>query len=286
MLLMRALAPPAVGPGVMCQLQTASATIPLEVNCIVFSACFDPPKEGEGGTTKMAITQPSGAIRRLESGQVTDAVLSPDSKTIYVTAGKNVLAYSLTTGAQTGRWTIGSNLGALDVTADGTALVVVERTSGAVTGAGTSAYTVDQSVYKLDLASGIATTFTRATPGGSAYRDVVALADGTVLLSEGYYTYSATLTALDPRNGTFANGPAITRQHDIRLRLLFAVQRHHRCGRVREQRQLSGDGAGDLRGRIEGRHEQPATAVRRQSPPDREPAIALSRSLGRERRRL
>ncbi len=158
----------------------------------------------------MATTQPSGAIRRLESGQVTDAVLSPDSKTVYVTAGKDVLAYSLTTGAQTGRWTIGSNLGALDVTADGTALVVVERTSGAVSGAGTSAYTVDQSVYKLDLASGTATTFTRATPGGSAYRDVVALADGTVLLSEGYYTYSRTLTALDPRAGTFANGPAIS----------------------------------------------------------------------------
>lgn len=157
----------------------------------------------------MTIEQPSGAIRRIDAGQVTDAVLSADSKTIYVTAGGSVVAYSLVTGAQTGSWAIGTNLGAIDIAPDGTTLMVIERQAGATSGVGTSTYTVQQSVYRLDLASGTATTFTRATPGGSVYQDVVALAGGKALMSEGYYTYSSTLTALDTGTGTFSIGPVV-----------------------------------------------------------------------------
>lgn len=163
--------------------------------------------------------QPDGAITSLPTGTITDQVFSPDGHTLYTARNGTITAYDITTGSVTGSWTIGTNLGGIDISADGHSLVAVELTAGA-TGGTWPNITTHYSLYQLDLVSGVAKTFdlpvTAAYPEG--YGDVSFLPDGKVLLAGGGQWQP--LTTLDLSTGATTTtsqtfeGPTLTSSAD------------------------------------------------------------------------
>lgn len=92
--------------------------------------------DGHGGTgtgtasigyqAQAASAEPSGAVSSITTGAIVDAVIAPDSKSLFVdTSGGTITRYDLATGAQTGSWQSTSPIGAIDVTSDGRYLVAI-----------------------------------------------------------------------------------------------------------------------------------------------------------------
>ena len=130
--------------------------------------------------------QPSGAITGLPTGAITDQVFSPDGHTLYTARNGIITAYDISTGNVVGSWAIGTQLGGIDISADGHSIVAVEMTPGGTSGTWPN-ITAHYFVYQLDLASGSTKTFdlpvTGAYPEG--YGDINFLSDGTVLIAGG-----------------------------------------------------------------------------------------------------
>ncbi len=152
----------------------------------------------------MAVQQPSGAIRSIGTGTVNDQVFSPDGTLLYTARNGTITAYNVATGAAVNSWTLGKTLGGIDVSPDGGHLVATEQESGPLTGSGFSTAT-DFYVYRLDLTSGVTSTYTSHLSGYVAsYADVSFLPDGTALLTQNYPGSGwVPLTTLDFGSGTF-----------------------------------------------------------------------------------
>jgi Ca2+-binding RTX toxin-like protein len=147
-------------------------------------------------------TQPAGAVRNFATGSLKDVVLSADGKAAYVsTADGAVTAYDLASGASTGVWKLGVNLGGMDVSLDGRYLLAAERdTSGQASGGAKGMLTL----HRLDLLTGAIKDFTAPSPGGASAFDVGFTSDGKALIGEGYSVngtgYS---TVIDLSNETY-----------------------------------------------------------------------------------
>ena len=149
----------------------------------------------------MAVQETVGSVRSLPTGTVTEQAFSPDGKTLYTVRNGTVTAYDVASGEAAGSWTLGTKLGGIDVSPDGTSLIALERTPGPVTGNWPN-YTVHHSLYQLDLATGQTKTHdiieVDSYPEGFA--DVAFLKDGTVLV--GGAGQWQPLTLLDLATGT------------------------------------------------------------------------------------
>jgi Ca2+-binding RTX toxin-like protein len=142
----------------------------------------------------MPTTQPEGAIRTLAAGTYADAIFSTDGSKLYAVSGNSVSVINVATGATIGTYTIGTQLGALDISPDGRYLAIVEEQPGGGTGI----------LYRVDLTNGSVSTY--GLPGTSALHDVGFLADGSIVVSQ---ETSAPLRVVDLDTGGYweASGP-------------------------------------------------------------------------------
>lgn len=119
----------------------------------------------------MAIDQPAGAISSLFTGEVADAIVSADGSSVFVSSGSNVIEFDIVTGEKQAQFNIGHTAGALDVSADGHYVVVVEG---------------DAAFGRIDLQAGTNQTFTLGgtRPAGSNLHDIAYVKDGSILLAD------------------------------------------------------------------------------------------------------
>jgi Ca2+-binding RTX toxin-like protein len=106
------------------------------------------------------------------AGTYADATFSADGSTLYATSGDQLLVIDVATGSITHTYTVGNQLGAIDVSVDGRYVAVVEEQPGDGSGI----------LYKLDLANGSLSTV--HIENASALHDVAFLADGSVAVSQ------------------------------------------------------------------------------------------------------
>lgn len=128
-----------------------------------------------------------------------DAVLSPDSRTLYVSDKDGyVSAIDMATGAVKAHIKVGENLGGMDVSLDGRVLVVTERIDINHTGVVTSA-----KVYVVDLAtSGVGYFTVPVSDGDLGFTDVAIGSDGKYILTQDFGGSGFTpITTLDPVTG-------------------------------------------------------------------------------------
>jgi Ca2+-binding RTX toxin-like protein len=176
-------------------------------------------QDGRVGEFAEMTIEPDGAITTLPTGTITDQVFSPDGQTLYTARNGAIAAYDVSTGNVTGFWTIGTQLGGIDISADGHSIVAVELTAGTTTGTWPN-MTTHYSVYQLDVTTGVSKTFdlpvTTAYPEG--YGDVSFLPDGKVLIAGGGQWQP--LTTLDLSTGATTTtsqtfeGPTLTSSAD------------------------------------------------------------------------
>ncbi len=135
----------------------------------------------------MPSSQPEGSVASLFAGPVADAILSADGTRLYVATGEKVVALDIASGATLDEYALGAAAGALDVSADGKYLVVIDG---------------PKQFEKITLATGARETFaiTGDRPAGSRLLDIAAAKDGTVVLAEG----SNFLLTYDTAAKTFA----------------------------------------------------------------------------------
>ncbi|MEO5772712.1 MAG: calcium-binding protein [Sphingomicrobium sp.] len=114
-----------------------------------------------------------------------DLQISQDGSKIYTTTGDgNLHVYSVATGSLIQTLSVGADLGAMDISPDGTFALVVERTpvSSYANQWGGTNYVV--TMHKVDLATGVVTNFNFDAGGDHVFSDVAVLADGTALLTQ------------------------------------------------------------------------------------------------------
>jgi WD40 repeat protein len=147
----------------------------------------------------------------LSSVAPADVVMSPDGSRLYVAGEDGKLRVcDVASRALLSTWDVGVRLGGLDVSADGSFLLVVEKQIVASEPPGGNHDTrTTITAYRVDTASGQVTSFPttieRNGPTG-AFHDVAILADGTVLLSHEPAFYP--LSILNLANGTYSHsGP-------------------------------------------------------------------------------
>ncbi|MBV1918028.1 MAG: hypothetical protein KUG65_08220 [Sphingomonadaceae bacterium] len=154
----------------------------------------------------MTIIQPQGAIVDLETGPPGDIAFSIDSKTVYVAKGGTIGAYDAVTGIEEQSWTIGTQLGGIDVSLDGKYLVATELQVDPVNQPDTSESISDIHVYRLDLETGVSTKFTtQVEVYANPFFDVSFMPDGKALLTHPHiYAFTDTLTTLNFETGIFS----------------------------------------------------------------------------------
>ena len=137
------------------------------------------------------MTQP--AITTLATGIFADAKFSSDGTRLYAVSGNTVSVIDTATGSVISQYVMGTKLGALDVSADGHYLAVVE-----------SYPTGTDTLYRIDLTSGTTTSYSIPNATGPFY-DVAFLSDGSALVTERPIgSVPAPLRVLDFGTGTFS----------------------------------------------------------------------------------
>jgi Ca2+-binding RTX toxin-like protein len=135
--------------------------------------------------------------------------LSPDGSRLYSAGTDGILrVYSVKTGALIDSWQVGTKLGGMDISADGSFLMVVERQPLSTTGDQWSRQTL-VTIYKVDTATGQSTSFPfQATGYDHTFFDVAILSNGKVLISQDFSGSGwVRLKLLDPATGQYAIGP-------------------------------------------------------------------------------
>jgi hypothetical protein len=139
-------------------------------------------------------------LTTLEASGANSVAFSPDETRVYVSRANGTIdVFNTATHALIATWNIGTNLGGLSVSEDGSFLLVVERSLNPV-----PPYPPPQSsvLYRVDTATGFFTTYTQP---GSAYLDVEIVDSDTAIITGG----QAQVQRLDLTTGTFstvANG--------------------------------------------------------------------------------
>ena len=138
------------------------------------------------------MTQPAGAITTLATGTFADAKFSTDGTKLYAVSGNTVSVIDTATGTVISHYSMGTQLGAFDVTADGHYLAVVE-----------SYPTGTDTLYRIDLTTGTSSSYSITGANGPFY-DVAFLSDGTALVTERPIgSGAAPLRVLDFTTGNF-----------------------------------------------------------------------------------
>jgi Ca2+-binding RTX toxin-like protein len=142
----------------------------------------------------------------LYNGYVSDYVSTADGLTTYVAGiDGTVRAYNAETGALLQSWAVGSHLGGLAISPDGSFLMVTDRDAVSTTGSGSDAQTL-VNAYRINLATGGVTTFQFVATGyGNAFADVEILANGKAYFTQDFAGSGATpIWELDPATGHFS----------------------------------------------------------------------------------
>ena len=122
----------------------------------------------------MPVTQPDGAIRAIASGTFVDAKFSSDGTKLYAVSGNQVSVIDVATGSVVAQYTVGTQLGAFDLSVDGHYLAIVEAHAGS-----------SATLYRIDLTNGAVSSFaTSLGQSQGSFYDVAFLADGTALVSQ------------------------------------------------------------------------------------------------------
>ncbi len=129
----------------------------------------------------------TAATFTLTGTQAADVAISNDGSTIYASFDDGYIReYQVSTGALINQWHVGMNLGAIDLSPDGSYLAIVEDQplSGSI-----ASYWPDSSfavtTYKLDLATGTTTSYVYNTAGDEySFSDIAVLSNGKWLLTE------------------------------------------------------------------------------------------------------
>src|SRR4028118_2171628 len=102
--------------------------------------------------------QPGPSAYLLASSAPRDVALSADSLTLYAAGKDGVLrAYSMSTGQLIGSWTIGKQLGGIDLSPDGTFLMIAEEANLAAPGSG-----ITLASYRFEIATQAVHTYSMA----------------------------------------------------------------------------------------------------------------------------
>lgn len=134
----------------------------------------------------------------LASVRPSETRFSPDGSKIYSAGADGILrVYDANSGSLIASWTVGQRLGGLDISPDGSFLVVVERNFTAT--------------YRVDATTGAKTTFPYTTSGSDGLlSDVAILSNGTVLFSQDFNGSGWTpLRVLNLSTGTYTAGPQV-----------------------------------------------------------------------------
>lgn len=145
------------------------------------------------------------------SSRPSDQVLSPDGSRLY-TASRDgaVRAYDVKSGALLATWNVGISLGGIDVSQDGSFLMVTERQPLSSTGDQWSRETT-VTTYKVDTTSGQTTSFPYIARGYDyTFFDVAVMSDGKVLLTQNFSGSGFSGSRiLDPATGIYIDGPMV-----------------------------------------------------------------------------
>ncbi len=138
------------------------------------------------------------------NGAFTDAIVSPDGKTILATTGQGeIVTFDLVSGDLKGRWKVGTYLGSMDVTPDGRYVFVTENDLPN-TSADPTLFTSTAKLHRLDLTTGAVTDFTMAVSGRNlGFSDVAVGADGAIILTQNAISGKTPLWFLDSATGQF-----------------------------------------------------------------------------------
>ncbi|MFN3944115.1 MAG: M10 family metallopeptidase C-terminal domain-containing protein [Allosphingosinicella sp.] len=134
----------------------------------------------------------------LASARPSETRLSPDGNKLYsADADGFVRVYSVLTGGLIDAWKVGQKLGGMDISPDGTFLVVVERNL--------------TTTYKVDTATGTAKSYLYGTSAlEGLFFDVAVLSDGTALFSQDFPGSGwVTLKVLDFATGVYSAGASV-----------------------------------------------------------------------------
>jgi Ca2+-binding RTX toxin-like protein len=128
-----------------------------------------------------------GVVAVLSAGVTNDVAISADGTHIYAAGSDgNLRVYDANTGQLQATWHVGTQLGGIDVSPDGSFLMATELTP--LGGTYGNDWTNDQTqttTYKVDLSTGAVTSYpVTVTADEYVFNDVAVLSDGTVLLSE------------------------------------------------------------------------------------------------------
>src|SRR6478609_3576695 len=148
-------------------------------------------------------------VTTLEASGVNSVAFSPDQSRIYVARSNGTLeVFDTASKAKIATWTVGTNLGGISISEDGSFLLAVERSIGATP-------PQNSVLYRIATASGSVTTYTQP---GSAYVDVEIVDNDTALVSGGQTKlYQLDLTTgifKDATNGAYYSNSSVMVEDD------------------------------------------------------------------------
>ena len=163
------------------------------------------------GAALQFVPKPPVYNGQLGDSRPNDVQISADGTKIYADGNDGYLrVYSSETGELINSWDVGTQLGGMDISPDGSFAIVTERVPVATHPdpfGGNPTYTVR--VHKVDLATGSVTNFDYRTTSSTdyAFYDAAVLANGDVLLTQSIlpgYSGGGFTVLLNPSAGTFS----------------------------------------------------------------------------------
>lgn len=126
----------------------------------------------------MPVTQPDGAIRRVLNGRISDAVFSPDGKTLYIASDRQITIMDVASGRTLSNRGFGDSLGSLAISDDGRYLAgVVDHSVD---------YPAVSEFYRIDLRLQKTERVQLPREGDikGNFRDIAVLGDGSVVVTQ------------------------------------------------------------------------------------------------------